>query len=32
VVLDGPRSMESSTRLRELALGAAVEAVLNLVP
>jgi nicotinate-nucleotide adenylyltransferase len=32
VVLDGPRSMESSTRLRELALGAAAEAVLNLVP
>jgi nicotinate-nucleotide adenylyltransferase len=30
VVLDGPRSMESSTRLRELALGAAAEAVLNL--
>lgn len=32
VVLDGPRSMESSTRLRELALGAAAEAVLNLTP
>jgi nicotinate-nucleotide adenylyltransferase len=30
VVLDGPRSRESSTRLRELALGAAAEAVLNL--
>ncbi|MES2472626.1 MAG: nicotinate-nucleotide adenylyltransferase [Pseudomonadota bacterium] len=30
VVLDGPRSLESSTRLRELALGAAAEAVLNL--
>jgi nicotinate-nucleotide adenylyltransferase len=32
VVLDGPRSLESSTRLRELALGAAAEAVLNLTP
>jgi len=30
VVLDGPRSLESSTRLREQALGAAAEAVLNL--
>lgn len=30
VVLDGPRSFESSTNLRELALGAAAEAVLNL--
>jgi nicotinate-nucleotide adenylyltransferase len=32
VVLDGPRSLESSTRLREQALGAAAEAVLNLTP
>ena len=32
VVLDGPRSSESSTELRELALGAAAEAMLNLTP
>ena len=30
VVLDGPRSQESSTELRALALGAAAEAMLNL--
>jgi nicotinate-nucleotide adenylyltransferase len=32
VVLDGPRSAESSTELRERALGATAEAMLNLVP
>jgi nicotinate-nucleotide adenylyltransferase len=32
VVLDGPRSSESSTALREQALGDAAEAVLNLTP
>jgi len=32
VVLDGPRSRESSTELRSQALGAAREAMLNLVP
>jgi len=32
VVLDGPRSSESSTELRAVALGAAREAMLNLVP
>jgi nicotinate-nucleotide adenylyltransferase len=32
VVLDGPRSRESSTELREQALGAAAEAMLNLTP
>jgi len=32
VVLDGPRSSESSTALREQALGDAAEAVLNLIP
>ena len=32
VVLDGPRSSESSTELREQALGAAAEAMLNLTP
>jgi nicotinate-nucleotide adenylyltransferase len=32
VVLDGPRSFESSTELRERALGAAAEAMLNLTP
>ena len=32
VVLDGPRSGESSTELRSQALGAAREAMLNLVP
>jgi nicotinate-nucleotide adenylyltransferase len=31
VVLDGPRSSESSTGLRERALGATAEAVLNLI-
>ena len=31
VVLDGPRSSESSTELRERALGAVAEAMLNLV-
>jgi len=32
VVLDGPRSSESSTELRERALGTAAEAMLNLTP
>ena len=32
VVLDGPRSRESSTELRSQALGAAQEAMLNLIP
>ena len=32
VVLDGPRSRESSTELRAEALGAAAEAMLNLTP
>jgi nicotinate-nucleotide adenylyltransferase len=32
VVLDGPRSRESSTELRAQALGAAAEAMLNLTP
>jgi nicotinate-nucleotide adenylyltransferase len=32
LVLDGPRSHESSTELRARALGAAAEAVLNLTP
>ena len=32
LVLDGPRSRESSTELRARALGAAAEAVLNLTP
>ena len=32
VVLDGPRSSESSTELRSQALGAAQEAMLNLTP
>ena len=32
VVLDGPRSSENATELRERALGAAAEAMLNLVP
>jgi nicotinate-nucleotide adenylyltransferase len=32
VVLDGPRSRQSSTELRTQALGAAREAMLNLVP
>jgi len=32
VVLDGPRSSESSTELRAVALGAAREAMLNLIP
>ena len=32
VVLDGPRSSESSTELRDRALGAAAEAMLNLTP
>ena len=32
VVLDGPRSSESSTELRAQALGAAAEAMLNLTP
>lgn len=32
LVLDGPRSSESSTELREQALGAAAEAMLNLTP
>jgi nicotinate-nucleotide adenylyltransferase len=32
LVLDGPRSRESSTELRAQALGAAAEAVLNLTP
>jgi nicotinate-nucleotide adenylyltransferase len=32
VVLDGPRSRESSTELRSRALGAAAEAMLNLTP
>ncbi len=32
LVLDGPRSRESSTELRTRALGAAAEAVLNLTP
>jgi nicotinate-nucleotide adenylyltransferase len=32
VVLDGPRNAESSTGLRERALGDTVEAMLNLVP
>jgi nicotinate-nucleotide adenylyltransferase len=32
VVLDGPRSFESSSELRERALGAAAEAMLNLTP
>jgi nicotinate-nucleotide adenylyltransferase len=32
VILDGRRNMSSSTRLRELTLGAAAEAMLNLTP
>jgi hypothetical protein len=32
VMLDGPRSSESSTELRAEALGAAAEAMLNLTP
>ncbi len=32
VILDGRRNMSSSTELRELALGAAAEAMLNLTP